>query len=247
MKLAEKLNSRIEKLLGKDPFNSNRNEEVQIDEGLYDPSIFKAVFLAGGPGSGKSFVAKNTTGGHGFKMVNSDLAFEMLMKEAGVSLKLMDLTPQQTAKKDQIRDRAKDLTKMRLQNYIAGKLGVIIDGTGKDAKKIEAQKKKLEALGYDCYMIFVNTSLEVALERDTKRERSVGAELVTKMWNTVQNNIGAFQKMFSPRFVIIDNNNAQQDVLLHVWKEVGKFAKKPVKNPIAVSWIKAEIEKRMQA
>lgn len=241
---SENLLNRIEKFLKKEEVDHGT---LTIDEGLYDPSIFKAIFLAGGPGSGKSFVAKNTTGGHGFKMVNSDLAFELLMKEAGMSLKLMDLTPDQTKKKDAIRDRAKELTKMRLQNYIAGKLGVIIDGTGKDVAKIQKQKKKLEDLGYDCYMIFVNTSLEVALQRDAKRERSVGQELVTKMWNGVQNNIGAFQRMFNGNFTIIDNNNAQQDVLLTVWKEVSKFAKHPVKNPIAVNWIKAEIEKRSQA
>ena len=29
----------------------------QMEEGVNDPHIFKAVFLAGGPGSGKSFVA----------------------------------------------------------------------------------------------------------------------------------------------------------------------------------------------
>ena len=29
----------------------------QLLEGVYDPNIFKAFFMAGGPGSGKSYVA----------------------------------------------------------------------------------------------------------------------------------------------------------------------------------------------
>ena len=47
----------------------------QIQEGLYDPNIFKAFFMAGGPGSGKSYVVKKSTGGTGLKIVNSDEAF----------------------------------------------------------------------------------------------------------------------------------------------------------------------------
>src|SRR6056300_1512344 len=42
-------------------------QEVQVDEGVNDPHIFKAVFMAGGPGSGKSFVAQNILGGTGLR------------------------------------------------------------------------------------------------------------------------------------------------------------------------------------
>ena len=49
-----------------------KSYEQILSEGLYDPNIFKAFFLAGGPGSGKSFVAKNVFTGTGLKLVNSD-------------------------------------------------------------------------------------------------------------------------------------------------------------------------------
>ena len=48
----------------------------ELQEGVYDPNIFKAFFIAGGPGSGKSFVVRRTTGGLGLRVVNSDDAFE---------------------------------------------------------------------------------------------------------------------------------------------------------------------------
>jgi len=48
----------------------------ELQEGVYDPNILKAFFLAGGPGSGKSYVVKRTTGGMGLKVVNSDEVFE---------------------------------------------------------------------------------------------------------------------------------------------------------------------------
>jgi hypothetical protein len=43
-------------------------EQVELQEGVNDPAIFKAVFLAGGPGSGKSFIAGKTgLGSFGFR------------------------------------------------------------------------------------------------------------------------------------------------------------------------------------
>ena len=47
-----------------------------INEGLYDPGIFKVFFLAGGPGSGKTFVTSSAFAGTGLKLVNSDRFLE---------------------------------------------------------------------------------------------------------------------------------------------------------------------------
>lgn len=55
-----------------------------MQEGVYDPNIFKAIFLAGGPGSGKSYVVRKTTGGLGMKIVNSDDIYEKMLKDAGL-------------------------------------------------------------------------------------------------------------------------------------------------------------------
>ena len=47
-------------------------KEEYLQEGVYDPGIFKAYFLAGGPGSGKSFVTAGAFAGLGLRLVNSD-------------------------------------------------------------------------------------------------------------------------------------------------------------------------------
>ena len=133
-------------------------------------NIFKAFFLAGGPGSGKSYVVRRTTGGTGLKIVNSDPAFESLLKKAGLSLKM---PPEEFERKEKVRGQAKELIKKQQKNYLEGRLGLIIDGTGKDAAKILRQKASLEELGYDPYMIFVNTSLDVAIKRNEERPRSL--------------------------------------------------------------------------
>ena len=60
----------------------------ELQEGLQDPNIFKTFFLAGGPGSGKSYVVRKTTGGTGLRVVNSDDAFEQFLLRTGLSLKM---------------------------------------------------------------------------------------------------------------------------------------------------------------
>jgi len=183
-------------------FDDIRFQDLQ--EGLYDPNIFKAFFLAGGPGSGKSFVTNNAFGGTGLKTINSDNAFERSLKKNGLSLKM----PENEAEaRDIIRDRAKAMTGSQLDLSIKGRLGLVIDGTGRDYDKIKEQKALLDLLGYDCYMVFVNTSLEVALERNSKRERSVPEYITKKSWTQVQSNIGKFQNLFGmSNMVIVDNN-----------------------------------------
>lgn len=213
-----------------------------LKEGLYDPGIFKAFFLAGGPGSGKTYVTNKVMGGLGLKNINSDRAFEIGLKKAGLSLKM----PEDEAKKrDPIRLRAKELTGKALENYIQGRLGLVVDSTGRDYESIARPVSLLKQMGYDCYMVFVNTSLEVAMVRNTERERTVPPEIVKNNWNTVQQNIGKFQRLFGQqKMIVIDNNKADEKIITNVYKQVAKFVKKPIDNHIAKQWIRKETDKR---
>ena len=205
-----------------------------LQEGLNDPNIFKAFFLAGGPGSGKSYVVRKTTGGTGLQTVNSDDAFERYLEAAGLSKKM----PSSEEKpRDVERARAKKVTKARQGGYIEGRLGLIIDGTGKDYDKIAAQSIKLKQLGYDTHMIFVNTSLDTALERNAKRDRSVPESLAIKSWKEVQGNIGKFSQHFRQNFVVVDNNDATEDVMTPVFKQIKGLLRKKVTSPLAKEWV----------
>ena len=156
----------------------------ELQEGVYDPNIFKAFFLAGGPGSGKSYVVGRTTAMFGMRIVNSDEVFEKMIKNAGMTMKMNTaLGRQQEPERDKLRDVAKRVTLARQKNFIEGRLGLIIDGTGKDYEKIEKQMRELQVLGYESHMIFVNTSLDVALERNQKRDRTVPESVAIKSWN----------------------------------------------------------------
>ena len=244
-----------------------------ITEGVDDPGILKCVFLAGGPGSGKSYTAKEIFGvgktsissysAGGLKLVNSDTAFEKALKDNGINPKDLgriekedpELWDKITKGATSIRGKAKALTQLQQSFYEAGRLGMIIDGTGDEVTKIRDKKKHAESLGYDCYMIFVNTSLEVALERNATRDRTLSEELVEEIWKACQNNLGAFQSMFSGNFIIVDNTEYKKyqtkvrdrktkeikivdtAIAQNIQKSINAFLRKPIYNQIGKKWI----------
>ena len=216
---------------------------LKLQEGVYDPNIFKAFFLAGGPGSGKSFVVRKTTGGLGLRIVNSDNTFEKLLKDADFPLDFRNMSSDKAKERDVIRAKAKAITQRQQSNLIAGRLGLVIDGTGKEYDKISSQATGLRNLGYETYMIFVNTSLDTALDRNNKRARKLPANIVKDSWNGVQKNIGKFQNYFgSKNFIIVDNNKADEDVFNKVFKVIRKLATKKVTNYIATTWIQQQLD-----
>lgn len=226
-----------------------------ITEGVDDPGILKCIFLAGGPGSGKSYTAKEIFGvgksdmasvsAGGLKVLSSDVAFENALKKNGINPKdLADIEKSDPnfwayiagEQGDSIRNKAKAITQKQQAFYEAGRLGMIIDGTGDEVLKIRSKMDKAEKLGYDCYMVFVNTSLEVAIKRNADRSRSLPESLVREIWSKCQENMGKFQGMFGNNFIIVDNTE-YQPISKSVQKQVDSFLRKPIQNPIGKKWI----------
>ena len=217
-----------------------------LSEGLYDPGIFKAFFLAGGPGSGKTFVTSSAFAGSGLKVVNSDVAFERGLKKANLSLSMPD---EETYFRNIIRSRAKALTISQLDKYVDGRLGLVIDSTGRDYDMIARHHNMLQQMGYDCYMVFVNTSLEVALARNARRERTIPEYITKSSWEGVQNNIGKFQRLFGmAKFIVVDNNKSDLELVTLTMNRIGKLVRRfitaPVQNYKAKQWMKKELEAR---
>ena len=226
-----------------------------ITEGVDDPGILKCIFLAGGPGSGKSFTAKEIFGvgksdiasvsAGGLKVLSSDTAFEQALKKNGINPKDLANIEKNDPNfwayiagetGDSIRNKAKEITQKQQAFYEAGRLGMIIDGTGDEVLKIRNKMDKAEKLGYDCYMVFVNTSLEVAIKRNAERSRSLPESLVREVWSKCQENMGKFQGMFGNNFIIVDNTE-YHPINQSVQKQVDAFLRKPIQNPIGKKWI----------
>jgi shikimate kinase len=182
-------------------------------EGKNDKSIFHAIFMAGGPGSGKSYVVGQLgLESLNFKEINSDSALEKAMR---ASLMDMEMPDGQAYAKDIVRGISKKTTKRKEVHAVNGRLGLVIDGTGKDDNKIKAHKEALEKLGYECSLVFVDTFLETSIERDMQRGkdggRSLGSKAVTSMWKDVQSNKKSYSSLFGKRFFIIENNSTGKD------------------------------------
>lgn len=208
-----------------------------LEEGINDPAIFKAVFLAGGPGSGKSFiVGKTALTSLGMRVINSDEAFEAALKKAGLKATPEDIYSE---KGQEIRGQAKALTKKKMNLALDGRLGLVIDGTGKDYAKIEKQANKLRNIGYEVAMIFVNTDLDTALERNRARSRSLPDSEVEAMWKDVQKNLGKFQNLFRQKMFIVDNSAGSnyEASVLSTYKKIMNWSKQKPESSAAKQWI----------
>ena len=212
---------------------------------MYDPNIFKAFFLAGGPGSGKSWVSERTLMGMGLKVINSDNAFAAALNKEKMSLNMATQDAKEIARRDEIRTKAKARTGVQLKLALEGRLGLILDSTARDISRIESEANSMKYIGYDTNMIFVNTSLEVALKRNQMRARKLPDAIVITNHKQVQQNIGKLQRIFgSSNFVIVDNNKVAEDVNPTVHKSIRRMINRKPTSYQAISWIKRELAKK---
>ena len=230
-------------------------EEI-LTEGVHDKSIFKAVFLAGGPGSGKDYVLDNTLSGHGLVEINSDKALEFLMDKKGLD-KTMPAGEQE--ERDIVRGKAKSMTELRQRLALLGRNGLIINGTGDDVEKIAKIKERLEEIGYDTHMVAVNTADEVSkqrnIERGTRGGRTVPEEIRKKKWDSVQAARPQFAEMFGQNYTEFDNSEdlrnappevvkAKKDEMLGLFKKVKEFTSAAPAHPKAQEWIANELHNK---
>jgi cytidylate kinase len=216
-----------------------------LAEGVYDRSVFKAFFLAGGPGSGKSWVSERTLGGAGMKIINSDKPLKIMLKRAGMSLDMHGYADSELKRRDEIRAKAKRMTALSLGAAIEGRLGLILDSTARNVPRIESENAHMRAIGYDTFMVFVNTTLEVALVRNQERRRKLPDAIVIQNHKEVQANIGRLQNVFGANnFVVVDNNKKKEDINIKVYKAVRKLVNRDPQSKVAKDWVKRELDKK---
>lgn len=239
-------------------------EEVELDilfeevllEGVHDKGIFKAVFLGGGPGSGKDYVLDNTLAGHGLTEINSDRALEFLMDKNNLDKRMPENEEEQ---RNVVRKKAKNITELRQMLAIQGRNGLIINGTADDPEKVAKIKDLLEKLGYETSMLMVNTRDEVSQQRNIERGqrggRTVPENIRKEKWDNVQAARPELAKMFGGNYMEFDNSEdlrmappdvaqAKKDEMLGLFKGIQKFISTPPKNDIAKQWIGNELNKK---
>jgi adenylate kinase family enzyme len=211
-----------------------------IEEGVNDPNIFKCIFLFGPMGAGKSTVARPLLSHTGLRSVNLDNFNEMFVKKGQVPTG--HLAPDQLEKSWQ-------LSQTQQQNFADGRLGVIIDGSGRNPSTATGVIEMLQPLGYEFMMIFVNVSEATSIARQQSRAakqqqqwgvgRQVDPTMAKNTYAQVQQNLERYQAYFGPdRFVYIDNENTPD--LTQATKKVDAFLRAPVTQPAAIKWIQSQ-------
>jgi len=241
-----------------------------LTEGLYDKGVLKAVFLAGGPGSGKSFIASevfgykpgkmNTLTGLGLKMSNSDTIYTMLLRRAGVDpSELGKLSSEDFHKLNRgpgsVRVVAKDKTNRLLSSYSRERIGLVVDGTGGDYSITNGIRKELIKQGYDCAMIFVYTSLETALDRNEKRDRVLPADLTSNLWHQCVTNMNKYKNDFNDGNFFVVNNDTKElpgvEITFTPLKKVkfliSNFVDREVENPTGLHWKRNQLLSRIES
>ena len=255
-KETKELMEKVRKIMVKEEFNVDEAFVEILTEGVHDKAIFKAVFLAGGPGSGKDYVLDNTLAGHGMTEINSDKALEFLMDKEGLD---KTMPASENEKKDIVRGRAKNITELRQRLALLGRNGLIINGTGDDVEKITKIKKKLEEIGYDSSMVVVNTADEVSKQRNIERGqrggRTVPENIRKEKWDNVQAGRAEFAKMFGQNYMEFDNSEdlrtsppevvkAKKEEMLQLFTNVKNFVAAKPTSDAAKQWIAGELDKK---
>ena len=230
--------------------------QMILAEGVHDKGIFKAVFLSGGPGSGKDYVLDNTLAGHGLVEINSDKALEFLMDKNNLDKKMPE---SEKELRDVVRGRAKDITELRQRLALLGRNGLIINGTGDDPEKYAKIKKNLESIGYETSMVAVVTKDEVSAQRNVERGqrggRTVPENIRKQKWDAVNNARPEMAKMFGKNYVEFDNSEdlrtaspdvvkAKKEEMVNIFKQIQDFVKRPPKNEQAKQWVAGELAKK---
>ena len=217
-------------------------QEDLLNEGVYDPGTFKAVFFSGGPGSGKSTVVDALSlKALGLKLVNTDKAFELGLKKAGMTL---DLRGADFDKIDPIRAKAKKVTGKGMDMYMDGRLGLIFDTTSANLSKVKQYKEMLDGIGYECKMIHVSTSLANAQKRNAERPRKLPPEIVEKDWDNSTRNMIALQRIFKGDFLSVSNDDDLKSLETKANKLYSKLMSWTTSfpsNKLAIAWKEREL------
>lgn len=205
--------------------------KIFLNESINDVGRFKAIFIIGLPGAGKSYTIKQLSGKVAPRIVNTDRAVEFMAKKSG------KMASGENWLSD-FRDSSVRITTGSLKNYINGMLPLFVDGTSNDLSNIQHRIGILESLGYDVGVIYVHADLDVAIERAEKRaaqaKRQVDRKFIEHVFSQSEENASYLMSKvdFSKR---IDNNGEGLDdaFMRKLFAETQSFFESPVKNPIA--------------
>ena len=193
----------------------------------------KVLFMVGGAGSGKSTIIAKGKFGDNYTILNPDEKMEADLKAAGLSLDRSIYTKgsPELSQWSKIQAAAIKDFKEQIKNAREEGKGIIIDATGASSNVMQGYYDAFAAAGYNIGAISVQTSLETAQKRNAQRERVLHEKIVSSNWESVQNNIEAYKKLFGDNFfqIFTDDMTMQDPLPADFVRDVSNFT---MQNPI---------------
>lgn len=202
--------------------------DVRSGMGIHESvnhGLFKAIFVSGGPGSGKDIIIREAISEQNAVEINSTTAINILNDKH----KLFEFS--RDPRREAIRNR----------------LPLIITGTTNEQFNILSIREELEELGYETMMIFVNTTNESSKKRNEAHERVLSESVRQQRWDVTQLVAEKYSQEFT-KYLEFDNsldlNEANdfekaekaEDISI-IYEMTNWFFDTPVENEIAESWM----------
>jgi hypothetical protein len=198
--------------------------DVRKGMGLHeevDRGLFKAIFVTGGPGSGKDIIIREAIGSTKIVELNFVQAYDYLADKQKLSEKTNDF------RREAIRSRGP----------------LIVNGPADDNEKIAYIKEELEELGYETMMIFVNTTNETSQERNSHLSRMMVESVRQDKWLKAQKNTKYFTEAFN-NFMPFDNTgnlDSKEEDIGNIYESTKLFLDSKVTNETATDWLNKNI------
>lgn len=183
----------------------------------YNRGLFKAIFVTGGPGSGKDIIIREAIAESKAVELNSVQAFDLLMDKQKLSEKTTDY------RREAIRNRSP----------------LIINGPADDHTRIITIREELEEFGYETVMVFVDTTNEASKERNEKLTKSISESVRYDKWQLAQTSKEAYRQNFS-NFIDFNNSSSFEEIqedISDTYGKINRFIEDKNYNEIAFSWL----------
>jgi len=202
--------------------------DVRGGMGLHESvnhGMFKAIFISGGPGSGKDIIIREAIAQQNAVEITSTTAISILNDKH----KLYEFS----------RDSRREAIRQRQP--------LIITGTTNEQYNILTIREELEELGYETMMVFVNTSDESSRKRNEGHERMMAESVRKERWEVTQLVAEKFNQEFK-KYLEFDNSidlneanefetsEKEEDISI-IYEMTNWFFDTPVDNEIAESWL----------
>lgn len=216
-------------------FNDYIKHTEIIDESINDIGIFKALFMCGTPGAGKSYVlSKISSGKISPRIVNTDKFVEFFGNGGGVDWKKYG-------------EKVETLNKNQLILYINSLLPLWIDGTSSNPRSLFRRVGVLKSLGYDTGLVWIDTNIDTAIKRAKERKRVVPEEYIRKVYDEIAPLKNYYKNEFK-YFKEIKNNDGEltDSAINKAFKSVYDFFTSPIQNALGIDTLNKMKEKKVK-